>query len=110
MKNKIVMENSQSQETIRVPIAAMDNSTSVNEHVCKLVLYMEIPSIKWEFNFILSLVINLNMSILVAGLKSSRVFIICLIQHQSLFFSYPFLVLKNLWFYRIKASTLRVAF
>jgi len=46
MKNKIVMENSQSQETIRVPIAAMDNSTSVNEHVCKLVLYMEIPSIK----------------------------------------------------------------
>jgi hypothetical protein len=49
MKNLINMED-QSLETNRlpiVPIYIMDNNTLANEeHVCKLVLYMEIPRIK----------------------------------------------------------------
>jgi len=41
------MVDTQSLETNRLPTTIMNNSTSVDEeHVCKLVLYMEIPSIK----------------------------------------------------------------
>lgn len=40
------MENFQSLETNRVPINIMDNNTLINEHVCKLILYMEVPNIK----------------------------------------------------------------
>lgn len=41
------MENFQSLETNRVPINIMDNNTLINEeHVCKLVLYMEVPNIR----------------------------------------------------------------
>lgn len=41
------MEESQSLESNRLPNDIMDNSTLNDEnHVCKLVLYMEIPNIK----------------------------------------------------------------
>lgn len=41
------MEDTYSLNTNRLPIDIMNNSSLVNEeHVCKLVLYMEIPCIK----------------------------------------------------------------
>jgi len=41
------MKEPQSFETNRLSTNTMNNSTSIDEeHVCKLVLYMEIPSIK----------------------------------------------------------------
>lgn len=41
------MEDSHILETNKLPINIMDNSTLIEEeHVCKLVLYMEIPNIK----------------------------------------------------------------
>lgn len=41
------MIDPQSLETSNLPSNIMSNNTSIDEeHVCKLVLYMEIPSIK----------------------------------------------------------------
>lgn len=39
--------NSQHIETNKLPNNIMNNSTSIDEeHICKLILYIEIPSIK----------------------------------------------------------------
>lgn len=41
------MIDTQSLETNKLSTSIMSNNTSIDEeHVCKLVLYMEIPSIK----------------------------------------------------------------
>jgi len=44
---KIVMEDTYHLNSNRLPINIMNNNTLINEeHVCKLVLYMEIPGVK----------------------------------------------------------------